>query len=153
MKRSLITLLAVILLSCFSAMAADKPQTDVQRQQWFKNMVSTKIEYLSKQMNLTPDQKTRFAKEYTAMSNETSKLAGETRRLERTVSKNANATDLEYEKAAEAISEFKSKEGAIELRYFNQFKTYLTKKQLFQLKITENKWMRELMKQRGKTKK
>ena len=51
------------------------------------------------------------------------------------------------------MTEFKSKEAAIELRYFNQFKTYLSKKQLFQLKIAENKWMRELMKQRGKGKK
>ena len=153
MKRNLIALLAFLILSCSSAFAADKPQTDAQRQQWFKNMVATKVEFLTKQLALNENQKARFAKEYTAMSSETSKLASETRKLERSVSKNTNATDLEYEKAAEAMTEFKSKEAAIELRYFNQFKTYLSKKQLFQLKIAENKWMRELMKQRGKGKK
>lgn len=59
---------------------------------------------------------------------------------------------MEYEKAAEAVAEFKSKEGAIELRYFNQFKGYLSKKQLFKLKIAEHKWMKELMRHRNKGK-
>ena len=86
------------------------------------------------------------------MSNETSRLARDTRSLERQVSKKANPSDLEYEKAAEAITEFKAKEGAVELKYFNQFKTFLNKKQLFQLKLAENKWMDELMRHRGKGK-
>ncbi len=139
------------LLCLFVAAAAQSaPQDKAKRAQWFNNMVNSKIEYLSKQMNLEGDQKVQFEKTYRAMVNETSKIASETRRLERNVSKKDNASDLEYEKAAEAIAEFKSKEGAIELRYFNQFKTFLTKKQLFQLKIAEDRWMKELMRHRGK---
>jgi len=134
-------------------MAAQRSQSDAQRRQWFNNMVATKVDYISKQIGLDGDKKVRFAKEYTAMTTETAKLARETRKLERSVAKNPKATDLEYEKAAEAVAEFKGREAAIEMRYYNQFKTYLSKKQLFQLKIAENKWMRELMKHRGKNRK
>lgn len=152
MKRNIIFLFTVCLLS-FTSAFAQQPQDKAKREQWFKNMVQTKIDYLSKQMDLTPEQKSRFEKQYTAMSMETARLANDTRALQRSVAKKDNASDVEYEKAAEAVAEFKSKEGAIELKYFNQFKAYLTKKQLFQLKNAEHKWMRELMRHHGKGKK
>lgn len=152
MKRNIITIICLFLVALTSTVAAE-PQNKAQKEQWFKNMVQTKVDYLAKQMNLTADQRAKFEKQYTAMSAETSKLARETRALQQSISKKEKATDVEYEKAAEAIAEFKSKEGAIELRYFNQFKAYLSKKQLFTLKLAEHKWMKELMRQRHKGKK
>lgn len=153
MKRNILSLLCLLFIACFTVQANPGPQNKTQREQWYKNMVQTKIEYIAKQMNLTPEQKAKFDKHYTAFSAETSKLSKETRALERAVSKKEKPTDIEYEKAAEAITEFKAKEGAIEQKYFNQFRTYLTKKQLFQLKVAEHKWMKELMNQRSKGKK
>lgn len=151
MKHKIISFLLCLVLAS-SAAFAQGHQDKAKRQQWFQNMVNAKIEYLSKQLNLSPDQQAKFEKSYRAMSQETSKLANDTRALQRSVSKKASATDLEYEKAGEAMAEFKAKEGAIELKYFNQFKSFLTKKQLFQLKIAEHNWMKQIMKQRGKKK-
>ena len=156
MNRDLIAIFCSLLFSCFSFHAAagpDSKEDKVKREQWYKNMVQTKIDYLARQVGMNADQKSKFEKQYAAMSAETAKLSRETRRLERTVSKKADATDVEFEKAAEAITELKSKEGAIEQKYFNQFKAYLSKKQLFQLKVAEHKWMKELMKHRMKGKK
>ncbi|MDE6101314.1 MAG: hypothetical protein K2G01_09740 [Paramuribaculum sp.] len=153
MNKILIAIFCTAILSCFSfqaAASADSKEDKVKREQWYKNMVQTKIDYIAKQVGMNADQKGKFEKQYAAMSAETAKLSRETRQLERTIAKKANATDVEYEKAAEAIAEFKSKEGAIEQKYFNQFKTYLSKKQLFQLKVAEHKWMKELMKHRNK---
>ena len=151
MIRHITALIICIVVGSLSLMA-DGPRNRANREQWYNNMIQTKIDYLAKQMSLTPQQKEKFEKSYRDMSNETSRLARDTRSLERQVSKKANPSDLEYEKAAEAITEFKAKEGAIELKYFNQFKTFLNKKQLFQLKLAENKWMDELMRHRGKGK-
>lgn len=151
MIRHITALIICIVVGSLSLMA-DGPRNRANREQWYNNMIQTKIDYLSKQMNLTPQQKEKFEKSYRDMSNETSRLARDTRSLERQVSKKANPSDLEYEKAAEAITEFKAKESAVELKYFNQFKTFLNKKQLFQLKLAENKWMDELMRHRGKGK-
>lgn len=148
MKRYILTLLAIFVLSIASVSAA--PQDKQKRQAWYNNMIQTKVDYLAKQLAMTPDQKTKFEKSYKEMAAETSKLANETRAMEKSVSSKASPTDLEYEKAAEAMAEFKSKEGAIELKYYKQYKTFLTKKQLFQLKIAENKWMREVMRHRAK---
>ncbi|MCM1348913.1 MAG: hypothetical protein NC338_05825 [Firmicutes bacterium] len=153
MKRIATSFLCMLSLLFALQLQAAGPQDASQRKQWFNNMVQTKIDYLAKQMELTPDQKARFEKQYAAMSAETARLAGDTRNMQKNVAKKDNPNDLELEKAAEAIAEFKSKEGAIEMKYFNQFKTYLTKKQLFKLKTAESKWMKMLMNHRGKGKK
>lgn len=152
MRKNIAALLLCILLSGIQAFGAG-PQDKAKRQQWYDNMIQTKIDYLAKKIDVTPEQKEKFEKTYKAMSNETNRLSRDTRSLERQVSKKSDATDLEYEKASEAIAEFKSKEGAIELKYYRQFKTFLTKKQLFQLKIAENKWMDTIMQHRGRGKK
>jgi len=152
MKKYFIISFMLMLLTCGNVLAAG-PKNKAQRKQWYENMIQTKIDFLSRQINLTPDQKDKFEKAYRSMSNETSRLAHDTRALERQIAKKADPSDLECEKAAEAIAEFKSKEGAIELQYFNHFKTFLTKKQLFQLKIAENRWMNKLMRHRGGGKK
>ncbi len=152
MRKYIAALLLCLLFATGSAFGAG-PQDKAQRQQWYDNMIQTKIDYLAKQMSLTSDQKEKFEQTYKAMANETGRLTRDTRNLERQVSKKADATDLEYEKASEAIAELKSKEGAIELKYYRQFKTFLSKKQLFQLKIAENKWMDTIMQHRGRAKK
>lgn len=153
MKKILIAFLCCIVAGCIGSTLSAQNNNQAQREQWYRNMIKTKIEFLAKEMNLTPDQRTKFEKQYTAMSNETAKLSHETRSLSRTIAKKSDATDLEYDKAAEAMAEFKLKEGAIELKYHNQFKTYLNKRQLFKLKRGEHKWMKELMKHRGKRRK
>lgn len=151
MRKNIAAFILCILFAAATAFAG--PQDKAKREQWYNNMIQTKIDFLSKQIGLTSEQKEKFEKMYRAMSNETSRLSRDTRSLERQVSKKSSASDLEYEKAAEAIAEFKAKEGNIEMKYFNQFKTFLSKKQLFQLKIAENKWMNELMRHRGRPRK
>ncbi|MDE5960696.1 MAG: hypothetical protein K2H08_03130, partial [Duncaniella sp.] len=85
---------------------------------------------------------------YTTMDEEIRKAQGEAEKLYRqTLKKDAKATDLEYEKAAEAVYELKGRENEIEMKYFKDFKQILTPRQLFQLKDAERDFTRELMKQ------
>lgn len=112
-------------------------------------MAKVRLDFIAGQLDLSADQKQKFVEIYNSMQAELDKLREDTKSLRMSI-EDKNATDLEYEKAAEALFEFKQKEGTIELKYFDQFKNVLTPKQLFQLKTAEMKWMKELMKHRKK---
>lgn len=116
--------------------------------QWMDDMRQVKVEFVAKELNLSPQQKEKFAPIYDALNKELGKLMRETRALERSVrEKGSAATDLEYDKATEAMFEMKGKEAEIEKKYFTQLKSVLTKQQLFNLPKAERKFGRELMKQ------
>lgn len=152
-KISIIFLIATIFAQLSTIEAQKKPSKE-ERQQWFKEMREYKHNFLIKELALEEDQQEAFFKVYDAMEDETFKLHHGTRKLQRELSKkDADVTDIEYEKAAEALFELKYKEAQIELKYFEQFKNVLTKKQLFLLKKAEDKYTRHLMRQHDKHKK
>lgn len=147
MKRSLILILFLSLI--FSATVFAQKGAG-HRQKWMKEMQQAKIEFMTKELDITEQQKARFAETMIAMEKELGKLRGETRSMEKSIKDKNNATDLEYEKAAEAMFEFKSREGAIEKKYYTIFKQFLTPQQLFKFYPAERKWMKTLMKHRKK---
>jgi len=67
------------------------------------------------------------------------------RALANEVEKKKNPTDRDYEAAASALSNTRIQEGDIEAKYFEKFSKILTKKQLFQLKLAEGKFTREML--------
>ena len=70
----------------------------------------------------------------------------EARNLENKISNSTDEiSELEYEKAAEALAEVKSREGEIELNYYKKFEKILSKKQLFLLKRAENRFTRDML--------
>lgn len=137
-----ITLVATI---CMSAFAQNKGE---KFRKWMDDMRQVKVEYVAKELKLTAQQKEKFTPVYEAMNREIGKVNRETRALEKSVRDKGNsATDLEYDKAIEAMVELKGKECEIEKKYREQLKTILTKKQLFDLSRAERKFARELMRQ------
>lgn len=146
MKRVL-TFAIVSLMACISLWAQPKPDgTQEDRRRWFREMTQYKHEFLSKELDLTKDQEAKFFPMYDKMEQETRDLNRQTRKMEKAVEeKGDKATDLEYEKAAEAMQELKGKENAVEMKYFAEFKTVLTKKQLFKLKQAERKFTHAIM--------
>lgn len=143
-KRLLVILIALILLPV--AAGAQKP-TARERRVWMKEMRQYKNDYISRKLELTEDQKVKFIPLYNRMEDEVRVISEQTMSMEREVRKKGDeATDLEYEKAAEAQFELKAKESQIELKYFNEFKTILTPKQLLKLKRAEREFSRNLMK-------
>lgn len=145
MKRFLISLFCLTIVSAMSLLAQ---RNGNQHAQWIKEMKQAKLEFMAKELNLTNEQKQSFNETYNSMQAEIDKMRHETRKLEKSVESKKDATDLEYEKAAEAMFEYKIKEGNIEKRYFDKFKTILSPRQLLQFKKAEMKWMKELMKHR-----
>lgn len=145
MKRLILTLLVIPALLC---QAQHHNPTKAQADKWFDEMRAYKTDYIVNALQLSQDQREKFISIYNTMSAELDKIARETRQMERKVSKNNQASDLEYEKAADALFELRAREGAIDQKYYPQLKAILTKKQLFQLKAAERRFGRHLMKER-----
>ena len=113
-----------------------------------KEMQQFKNDFIAKKLNLTEEQKAKFLPLYNSMDEEIRKAQNEAEQLYRqTLKKGEKATDLEYEKAAEAVYELKGRENTIEMKYFNDYKQILSPNQLFQLKVAERDFTRQLMKQ------
>lgn len=144
MRQSLI--ITIILAIAVTALPAAAQQPDKsERKQWFKELREYKHGYFTKELGLSREQQDQFFPLYDAMEDEITKLNNETRDMEQKVRESADASDLEYEIATEAIFDLKGKEYEIEKSYFSRFDSILTKKQMFMLKGTERQFSRELM--------
>lgn len=150
MKRIFSLLLLTISVSI--SLSAQTKGNCNKMQQWLQEMNQAKAEFVAKDMALSQEQRAKFIPLYKSMNEETAKLAGETRDMERRIDKSPAASDEEYEQAATAMYELNGKRNAIEMRYFAKYKTILTKPQLYKLKKAEDKWHRQLMKKRHEAK-
>lgn len=126
---------------------AQRP-TERERVTWMKEIQQYKNDFLVKKLALTDEQKASFLPLYNSMEEQIRKAQSEAEQLyKQTMRKGDKATDLEYEKAAEAIFELKGRENEIEMKYFNDFKSILTPSQLFNLKDAERDFTKQLMRQ------
>ena len=139
----------LILLSVVSAASLLQAQTtNSQRARWMGNIRQQKIEYIVKELKLNEEQADKFTRLYTEMESEIYKLNCEAEDLLNKIALDDKATDAEYEAAALASTRVKQKEGEIELEYFHKFSRFLTKKQLFQMKLAEEKFTQYLLRHR-----
>lgn len=144
MKRLSVILLT--LLAFATSFAQEDTGDDGKRQKFMTEIRNYKHNFLIRELDLTREQQKEFFPVYDELEEKISDLNSETRDLERKISENLeNASDLELEKATEAIYELKIKEGETEKEYAEKFKDILTKKQLFLLKGAERNFSRELL--------
>lgn len=149
-KKVILIIIALMLLPI--ALFAQKPSAR-EREAWMKEMQQVKNEYIARKLDLSEEQKTKFLPLYNRMDEEMRQAAEQAMKMEREVRKKGKqATDLEYEKAAEAQFELKGKENVIEMKYFKDFKKMLSPCQLFKLKKAERDFSRELMKKHNERK-
>lgn len=140
-----ITLLWLSIMAAFTASAA--PQNAVERDQWFAEMRQYKRVYFVKELDLTNEQKNKFFPVYEEMEDKIAQINDMTRSMEQRVATLPNPSDLEYEKAAEAMYDASVKSAEVEKEYMEKFRGILTPKQLFRLKAVERQFNRELMRQ------
>ena len=135
MKKYVFLLLALVALTA----------TAQDRNKWAKEMLENKHKMLIEQVGLTQAQQEQFMPVYEEMEKEIYQTNRTARTLAASVAKKTNATDAEYQQAAEALSSAKVKEGEIEAKYFAKFSKMLSKKQLFLLKQAENNFTRTML--------
>ncbi len=145
MKRLITFVILAVLVCGFNATAQRDCSKD--KKQWFSEMKEYKHKFISKELGLTAQQEKDFFPVYDELGGKIFELNKETRQMAKNIKEaGENVTELEYEKAAEAMFELKWKESELEKEYFEKFKTVLTKKQLFLLKGAELKFNRDMMK-------
>lgn len=142
--------LILIALIFVATAAAATAQGRASREQWMTEMRQYKRAYLAKELDLSKEQQNKFFPLYEEMEDECSRLDEDTRQMERRVAQAADASDLEYEKATEAIYETKVKQAEIEKEYSAKFREVLSAKQLFRLKEADRKFARDMMRQHNR---
>lgn len=142
------TLMWISALLTFNASAT--PQHHAEREQWMSEMRQYKRLYFAKELDLNADQKAKFFPLYEEMDNKVAKINEDARAMEKRVAELPAASDLEYDKATEAIYDAQVQSAQVEKEYSEKFRSILTPKQLFRLKAVERQFNRELMKQHNR---
>lgn len=122
----------------------------VGREQWMDQINQYRRSYFIKELGLSPQQQSKFLDLYDEMTERNNQIDVEVRTMERRVAEATDATDLEYEKAVEAIYDAKVQEAQNEKEYMLKFKEILTPKQLFELPGVEKKFSREMVRQHNR---
>lgn len=146
MKKSVLYYVIALfsMLHAFSLSAQDKGE----RQQWMNEIQQYKRTYFAKELDLTREQQNRFFPLYEEMETQIRQIDDDTRVMERRIADAGDdASNIEYEKATEAMYDAKVKEAALEKDYMVKFKEILSPRQLFQLKTVERRFSREMMRQ------
>lgn len=120
------------------------------REQWMNEIQQYKRNYFAKELGLTKEQQAKFFPLYEDMEEAVRHVDDESRLMEKRVAEAPDVTDLEYEKATEAMFDAKVKQASLEREYMDKFKQILDRKQLFELKGVERKFSREMMRQHNR---
>lgn len=146
MKKIIYMLIMTLLACILPGYAQDKPKKS--RAEMHKEMVEFKTKYIAQEMELTDEQKEKFAPLYEQMDRERWQLFRETRALEKKLKNDKTATDADYEAAVKAVNEAKEKGAEIEKNYNEKFKKFLSAKQLYKMKEAEDAFNQRMMKMR-----
>ena len=139
--------ISLILTIMFAAVWSVSAQNREELGQWMDQMRQYKRTYFTKELDLSKEQQQKFFPLYEEMEDETTRMEDETRAMERRVAEAPDATDLEYEKATEALFDMTVKQAALEKGYMEKFRDILSPRQLFELKGVERKFARDMMRQ------
>lgn len=149
-KTYLLLFLAFLLAIPGYAQKRQKSQEDMKRE-----ILDFKLKFLAQEMDLKEDQQKQFFELYSQMESEKYGLYKEARKAEKKVKEDPNASDEDFQRAAEMTSEAKMKEAKIEEKYNEKFKTFLSPKQMYAMKQAEDKFrekLREMKKDRERKK-
>lgn len=149
MKRVYLILVLVVAMMVGSAVTFAQTKTS-DKGQWLDQVRQYKRSYFIKELNLSKDQQQKFFALYDEMENQTTRLEEDTRAMERRITQAGDASDVEYEKAAEAMFDLKLKQAEIEKGYMEKFSAVLSAKQLFELKVAERQFARDMVRQHNK---
>lgn len=140
------SVLYLIILLLVTPLYGYSQANNAKRQTWAHEIRQYKQDFFIKEIDLNKEQREEFLPLYHEMTLEIYQVNKEARDLEKKITNSkGSVSDAEYEKAAETLSEVKSKEAAIETIYFNKFSKILSKKQLFLLKRAENRFTKNMI--------
>lgn len=142
----------VILLLLMIVPAAVMAQHKNNRAKVEKELQDFKIKYLAQEMELRADQQAKFVEVYSRKMNEIRKIYETPMKLQHKVKHNKKATPEEYQKASDMMSDAKVQEGKVDRKYDEEFKKFLSSKQIYKMKQAEGEFRKKLQELRSKRK-
>jgi hypothetical protein len=136
----------LIVGAAFSASAQNSDGKS--REQMMKEIREFKLKFLAQEIDLKEDQKARFIELYSEMSDKRAECMKDALRMERSVKKNADATEADYQKATDAMTKAKAEDAAIEKAYDDKFAQFLSQKQIYKMKEAENEFRKKMSEMR-----
>lgn len=146
MKIRHVILLFIALLVSFGA-SAQKRKNHSEMVKEFKEF---KIKYLAQEMGLGSDRVKEFGELYSQMEDERHKVFSGVHKLEKSVKANDKATDEDYTRLSEAMTQAKAKDAEISRRYDDRFAKILTPKQMYKMKEAEEQFRKKMHEMRRK---
>lgn len=138
MKRKVLFLMLTIL---FALPSFAQKHHDKDKEARRKEMMEFKLKFIGDEIGLNDDQKKQFNDIYTQMETERRQIFRKIKNAEKKIADNKNASEEDYEKANKEISDAKNEMTAIDKKYEDKFTTFLSKKQIYNMKAAETKFM------------
>ena len=141
-------MLTLLLASAVTNVSAQKRHggSPADRQKWEAEMIQYKHNRLTKELGLNDEQATRFFALYDAMDRERRAVFYNDTRMRKEMKRKANPTDKEYTEATNVSLSVGANVNRIETKYYQEIGKILTPKQVYQLRLAEQKLNKEFRK-------
>lgn len=150
MNRILL-LLTLSFLTGLSVFAQDMP-SGKDGKKMSKEIREFKLKYLAQEMELTEEQQKPFFELYTQLMDEYNKTFRQVKVLKKKIKSLDSPSDKDYEALSKATSDAKAKAVEIERNYDTRFAEFLTQKQIYKMKDSEEKFRKKVREMRKKKK-
>ena len=142
----------ILLITGFNFLAAQE-ENHHKRDKIFKEVQEFKMKFLAQEMDLNEAQKQKFFELYDEMSKSKQACYAEAVKMDRSLKKDKNATEEDYQKVTESFNKANAEWAETEKQYNEKFSEFLTSKQMYKMREAEKNFKAKLDEMRHSRKK
>ena len=149
MNKKIIVFLLVMLSCCIYSSAQKKCAPDPKM---WKEIQDFKLEFMSQEMELDKEQQKKFYELYNEMWEKKKVIFNEIKTTENNLENRKEVGEKDYEEASAKIESLRHKDYTLTKEYDKKFEKFLTKRQMYKMRIAEDKFRRRMqqMKYKGR---
>lgn len=149
MKKYLILIIALLFCGVASGYAQPNKHGKKNHEGW-RELREFKMKYLAQEMELNKEQQQKFFAMYDEYSSKRRVLYEAFKETDQYLENNKNASEADYDRACEKLTDLKQKDAALEKEYDAKFATFLSKQQIYKMKVAEDKFKKKMAEMRHK---
>lgn len=140
-------MITLLIASAISVNAQKREgHSKADRQKWEAEMTQYKHDLLTKELGISNEQATRFFSLYDAMDRERRAVFSKDSQMRKEMKQKVKPTDKEYAEATNLSLSVNASIHRIETKYYQEFTKVLSAKQIYQLRLAEQKLNHEFRK-------
>lgn len=134
-------LFTLIFMAFLPTYAQNKKATRAEMMKEFREM---KMKYIAQEIDIEDGKRSEFFELYSQMEDEKYKVFSAVKKTEKEVKSNKNATDADYERLSNQITQAKVKDAEISKIFDEKFSRILSPKQMFKMKEAEQNFRKKM---------